>query len=62
MWKKLLIVAVLASAVAAAVWYQRSHPEPLAVKTATVDRGPVQATVSNTKAGTIKACRRSISW
>ena len=34
-------------------------PEPVAVMLASVERGEVQATVSNTRAGTVKACRRA---
>jgi len=32
---------------------------PIAVVLAPVERGEVQATVSNTRAGTVKACRRA---
>ncbi len=35
------------------------EPEPVAVVLAPVARGEVQATVSNTRAGTVKACRRA---
>lgn len=35
------------------------QPEPLAVTVSPVARGAVEATVSNTRAGTIKACRRA---
>lgn len=38
-------------------WYTR--PAPIEVRLATIDRGPVEATVANTRAGTVKACRRS---
>ena len=36
-----------------------SRPEPVAVVLAGVDVGKVDATVANTRAGTVKACRRS---
>jgi HlyD family secretion protein len=49
-----LLVAVLA---AAAVWLAR--PKPLAVVVAQVGRGPVAATVANTRAGTVDACNRA---
>lgn len=39
------------------VW--RGRPEPLAVLVAPADYGAVEQTVANTRAGTIKACRRS---
>jgi HlyD family secretion protein len=41
------------------LWLKTNHEDPLIVKVVTVDRGMVEATVSNTKAGTVKACRRS---
>jgi len=34
-------------------------PQRIAVVLAPVERGEVQATVSNTRAGTVKACRRA---
>jgi len=36
-----------------------TRPKPIAVVLAKVERGTVEATVSNTRAGTIKACRRA---
>lgn len=49
----LLLVGVIGGA-----WFV-SRPEPLKVAVATVERGTVEATVSNTRAGTVKACRRA---
>lgn len=43
---------------ALAVWYY-TRPVPLTVRLARVERGTVEATVSNTRAGTVKACRRA---
>lgn len=43
----------------AAVVYWMTRPEPVSVRLATVDEGPVEETVANTRAGTVKACRRS---
>ncbi len=43
---------------AAAVWYF-TRPEPPRVQLVRVERGVVEATVSNTRAGTVKACRRA---
>ncbi|MDH4234999.1 MAG: efflux RND transporter periplasmic adaptor subunit, partial [Gallionella sp.] len=43
---------------AAAAWYF-TRPAPLPVQLAKVERGMVEATVSNTRAGTVKACRRA---
>lgn len=41
-----------------AIWHFTSN-EPLEVELVTVDRSVVEATVVNTRAGTIKACRRA---
>ncbi len=51
----LLIAAVAAGGFLA--WLQR--PKPVTVKLATVEQGLVRETVANTRAGTVKACRRS---
>lgn len=48
-----LVLAAVAIAVLA------SRPEPVTVETATVTRGLVAETVTNTRAGTIKACQRA---
>ena len=52
-----VIVAVIAAAIGTAVFLSR--PKPIAVALVTVAPGTVEATVSNTRAGTVKACRRS---
>ena len=44
--------------VATAVWYF-TRPAPITVKLVKVERGLVEATVSNTRAGTVKPCRRA---
>lgn len=46
---------------AAAVWAFRhfTRPEPLKVAVKPVSRGAVERTVANTRAGTVKACRRA---
>jgi HlyD family secretion protein len=56
--KRIAIIAALAVAVLAAVWFF-SRPEPVAVTLVTAERGPVAATVANTRAGTVDACRRA---
>jgi HlyD family secretion protein len=43
---------------AIAVWYF-TRPKPIEVELVKVERGTVEATVSNTRAGTVKACRRA---
>lgn len=45
--------------VALAIGMFASRPDPIEVATATVSRGPVAETVTNTRAGTIKACQRA---
>ena len=50
-----LAVILLLSVV---VWYF-TRPAPLLVLLAKAERGVVEATVSNTRAGTVKACRRA---
>jgi HlyD family secretion protein len=56
--KRIAFIATLAVAVLAAVWFF-SRPEPVAVTLVAAERGPVAATVSNTRAGTVDACRRA---
>lgn len=41
-----------------AIWYF-TRPDPIKVAFVAVERGTVEATVSNTRAGTVKACRRA---
>jgi HlyD family secretion protein len=56
--KRILILVVAAALLLGAIWYTRRE-EPLPVTLHTVERGVVERTVANTRAGTIKACRRS---
>lgn len=56
--KKFAVIAVLIVIVATLV-ILRFRPDPIAVWVAKAAYGPVEKTVSNTRAGTIKACRRS---
>ncbi len=49
-----LIVALLSYA----VWFA-TRPKPIEVEFATIIRGTVESTVVNTRAGTVKACRRA---
>ncbi len=54
----LLSLLLLLAAIVAAVVYV-TRPRPIEVSVATVERGTVEATVSNTRAGSVKACRRA---
>ena len=52
------VAASLLILLALGAWFF-TRPKPIAVVLAKVERGTVEATVSNTRAGTIKACRRA---
>jgi HlyD family secretion protein len=55
-----LILSIIAGVVAIALLFAwLTRPEPVAVRVEVVDRGTVQDTVANTRAGTIEACRRA---
>jgi len=56
-YRAILIVLVIIGA-GVLIWYA-SRPEPLAVSVTHVERGTVESTVANTRAGTVKACRRA---
>ena len=53
-----LLFIIILSGIGFAIYYY-SRPEPLKVKLVSVGRGTVENTVANTRAGTIKACRRT---
>lgn len=55
---RLLIISVLLAIGIALGWYW-SQPKPVLIQTHTVERGTVQSSVSNTRAGTVEACRRA---
>ncbi|MEJ2688594.1 MAG: efflux RND transporter periplasmic adaptor subunit [Deltaproteobacteria bacterium] len=57
--KKLIALAVLV-VVAGLFYWQFTKPKPVAVVLGTVKRGTIEATVVNTRAGTVKACRRAL--
>jgi len=56
--KRIAVVAALVLAVLAAAWYF-TRPVPVPVTLVAAERGPVSATVANTRAGTVDACRRA---
>ncbi len=58
---RLLTLLILSGALVAvaAGWWVWSRPEPLAVRVAAVETGLVEAVVANTRAGTVKPCRRA---
>ena len=55
--RNILIIAVLAG-LGVAAWHA-TRPEPVQVALYNVARGKVESSVSNTRVGTVKACRRS---
>lgn len=57
--KKIVALTILI-AVAALVYWQYSKPKPVAVILGTVEKGTIEATVVNTRAGTVKSCRRAL--
>lgn len=54
-----LVLAVLVPVLLAAAGWQWTRQEPIAVTVTQIERGTVEATVANTRAGTVKACRRA---
>lgn len=56
--KRAATLLVIVAAIAAGSWWML-RPTPVPVAVTTVDRGPVDSTVANTRAGTVEACRRA---
>ncbi len=57
--RKMVIGLASATALVAAVAYLAAREDPIAVTTVAVDRGAVERTASNSRAGTIRARRRA---
>lgn len=55
---RLMVVVLILAVLGFAVWFAM-RPKPVEVELATISPGVVEATVVNTRAGTIKACRRA---
>lgn len=58
MRKRYLFIALLLTGIVVGYVYKR-QPKPIEVDVYTVEKGEVKATVSNTRVGTVKACRRA---
>jgi HlyD family secretion protein len=58
-WLRRALVLLALLAVGAALLWWLGRPKPVPVLTTTVARGTVDATVSNTRAGTVEACQRT---
>jgi HlyD family secretion protein len=56
--RRLLIALVVIAAIAALFWWL-GRPKPIAVVVREIDRGKVEASIANTRAGTIEACQRT---
>ena len=56
--KRIALLAALVVVALTAAWFL-SRPDPVAVTLVAAERGPVAATVANTRAGTVDACRRA---
>ncbi len=57
--KKRYLVIGLTIALLAAGYFYKKQPKPIEVEVYAVEQGEVKATVSNTRVGTVKACRRA---
>lgn len=55
-WLRRGLILVVVLALGAALLWWLGRPKPLAVQVVTVGRGNVEATVANTRAGTVEAC------
>lgn len=55
---RLVVFITVASAIALASWHY-TRPKPLEVDLAVITTGDVEATIVNTRAGTVKSCQRS---
>jgi HlyD family secretion protein len=55
--RAVVVAAIIVALALVAWWYTR--PEPLQVAVSKVDRGRVERSVANTRAGTVNACRRA---
>lgn len=53
-----VILASVVVGAAGAIWYW-TRPDPVKVRVKPVDRGNVERAVANTRAGTVKSCRRA---
>lgn len=56
--RRLLIIVLVVALSAGAIWYF-TRPKPVPVTVAEVSTGRVETTVSNTRAGSVSACRRA---
>lgn len=58
MIRRLLLALLVVCLVGAGVWWAK-RPTPIAVILTTIDQGRVEASIANTRAGTVEACLRT---
>ena len=56
--RRILIVLAIVATLAAVFWWL-GRPKPIAVVVRQIDRGKVESSIANTRAGTIEACQRT---
>jgi len=56
--RRLIIIGTLLGISLALGWYW-SQPKPIPVRVEVVERGPIESTIANTRAGTVEACQRA---
>jgi HlyD family secretion protein len=56
--RRIIVFLLIATAIVAAFWWF-TRPKPIPVVLVEVGRGKVEASVSNTRAGTVEACQRT---
>jgi len=56
--RRLLAALLVAALVAGGIWWL-GRPQAVAVVLREIDRGLVESTISNTRAGTVEACQRT---
>lgn len=56
--RNLLYILLVASAIGLSIWYY-TRPKPIKVTVQTVEQADIEKTVTNTRAGTVKSCRRA---
>ena len=56
---KKLIIGLVVAAIPVAMLYWNARPKPIAVVLKAADSGPVESTLSNTRAGSVEACQRT---
>lgn len=56
--RRILVSLTILAALAAAFWWF-TRPKPIAVVAREIDRGKVESSIANTRAGTVEACQRT---